>query len=384
MNRTRIFVSSTCYDLGQLRENLRDTINQLGHKPLLSEYSSFPIYPELGAVENCKKNVSDNTDIFILIVGGRRGSLDTETGKPVTNIEYNTAKQNGIEAFIFVQKDVMNLLPVWEKNQDADFTPKVDYPEVFSFIKQLKADQKWIFAFDKSSEIIEIMKIQLSVLLRELICRRKEGKLLVPKEFIGESERVKKIVIDKPQNWEFLLTEELLRERLKTVNDRIDRINRGLIFHKSNPVNGRDCKKFLRSKVADIINLIKILMNAIPEELPQAWGKPGQPGDAVSIKSAIDSIIIACNELCQWEIEMRSVDPPDVFQEIIRLMHGWTYQIISEINRIPNEIAKPFREPNPEGTYNIHLEFRAPMGIQELGDKLEALSNNPDLLHYWE
>ncbi len=46
MNNTRIFVSSTCYDLAAIRESIREMILDLGHEPLLSEYPSFPVSPD--------------------------------------------------------------------------------------------------------------------------------------------------------------------------------------------------------------------------------------------------------------------------------------------------------------------------------------------------
>lgn len=77
MSKATIFVSSTCYDLAALREDLRGFLLQLGHVPLLSEYPSFPVQPDQTAVDNCKKNVETHTDILVLIVGGRRGALDS-------------------------------------------------------------------------------------------------------------------------------------------------------------------------------------------------------------------------------------------------------------------------------------------------------------------
>ncbi|HZL79813.1 MAG TPA: DUF4062 domain-containing protein [Candidatus Limnocylindrales bacterium] len=95
MSKTRIFVSSTCYDLAAVREDLRRFILQLGHEPLLSEYHSFPINPDQTTIQNCKKSVESHTDVLVLIVGGKRGALDPASGKSVTNLEYDTARQNG-------------------------------------------------------------------------------------------------------------------------------------------------------------------------------------------------------------------------------------------------------------------------------------------------
>ena len=63
-----VFVSSTCYDLKQVREDLKDFFeNNYGFQAMLSEFDSFPIDPCIGTFENCLSNVDQSADIFILI-----------------------------------------------------------------------------------------------------------------------------------------------------------------------------------------------------------------------------------------------------------------------------------------------------------------------------
>lgn len=45
MAGVNIFISSTCYDLSQVRQDLRDFISGLGHTPMMSEQNDFPIIP---------------------------------------------------------------------------------------------------------------------------------------------------------------------------------------------------------------------------------------------------------------------------------------------------------------------------------------------------
>ena len=90
-----VFVSSTFYDLKQIRADLKDFITTLGLTPVISEYDSFPIDPTLPAVENCLKAVDENADIFVLIIGGRYGTIK-QHGKSVTNMEYLKARAKGI------------------------------------------------------------------------------------------------------------------------------------------------------------------------------------------------------------------------------------------------------------------------------------------------
>jgi hypothetical protein len=106
-----VFVSSTCYDLSQVRADLERSIADLGLDPVVSESDAFPVNPNSTVVENCLRVVKDRSDIFVLIVGGRYGSL-TDSGHSVTNLEYLEAKAKGIPIYVFVLKSVLQVIPV--------------------------------------------------------------------------------------------------------------------------------------------------------------------------------------------------------------------------------------------------------------------------------
>ena len=75
-----VFVSSTCYDLKQVREDIRDFFqDNYGLQIMLSEFDSFPIDPCIGTFENCLKNVDEYADIFVLIVGTRYEDSSAQT-----------------------------------------------------------------------------------------------------------------------------------------------------------------------------------------------------------------------------------------------------------------------------------------------------------------
>lgn len=378
MSKTRIFVSSTCFDLAQIREDIRNCVIGLGHEALLSEYSSFPVYPDTSTVENCKKNVRENTDIFFLIVGGRRGSLDIASGKAITNVEYETAKQHGLDSFIFVSRSLLNLLPVWEKNPTADFTPCVDCSEVFLFVKNLQADNKWIFSFEKASEIAEIIKHQLSVFLRDLVTRKRAGKLTPISEFANETPHAQQLALDRPRFWEFFLTEELLKSKLAQLRRHFDDLERGLIFQRSLPMKGREFFPWVNAKCNDLVSLVHVIKITVEEELPRAWGPLGSPGDAVEILHATNKIEQACKDLFNWEVDVRSVIPPKAFMKLKDRMRGWTFQLLREMEMLTEELGKPFRRPNPEGSHMINVVFKSPDGIEECQAEMERLIARPE------
>jgi hypothetical protein len=119
-----VFVSSTINDLAQVRKELGSFIEKdLGMVPVLSDFSSFPVDPDLDAIENCLVRVREKADIFVLVVGGRYGS--------VTNREYLWAKAKGIPLYVFVQKNILAAHSDWKKNRSGDFSEIVDSSKLF-------------------------------------------------------------------------------------------------------------------------------------------------------------------------------------------------------------------------------------------------------------
>ena len=166
-----IFVSSTCYDLSQIRKDLRDFITGLGHNPILSEQNDFPINPQLDNWENCINAVKEYADIFILIIGNKYGSVG-ETGKSITNTEYLTAVQKGIPIYTFSLKQMTTILPLWERNPDADFSKVVDNKQIFEFLVDVrKKSGRWNFEFESAQDIMDTLRKQLSILFRNSMMR---------------------------------------------------------------------------------------------------------------------------------------------------------------------------------------------------------------------
>src|SRR4051794_38259701 len=132
-----LFISSTCYDLSQIRTDLERAVKRLGLEAVVSESFAFPVNPDATVVENCVQVVKDRADIFVLIVGARYGSV-TESGRSVTNLEYLEAKAKGIPVYVFVLKSLLQMIPVWQKNPDGDFSDVVDTAKLFQFIEEVR------------------------------------------------------------------------------------------------------------------------------------------------------------------------------------------------------------------------------------------------------
>ncbi len=376
MSNTKIFISSTFFDLEQVRENLRIGITELGHIPILSEHPSFSILPDLDTISNCKRNVKENCDIFILIIGGKRGSVDPTSTKSIVNIEYDTAISTNKDIFIFVDERVNNLLEIWRKNHSADFTPQVDNPKVFEFLDTIKSSKKWIFTFQKAEDIVQIIKLQLSVFLKHLIDRKNSGKLDPIKEFLDENEIIQQLVVDRPDYWEFKLTAELLKSRIITIDKKFNELDKGLYYTRTKEIDEVAYLKLVSERFNELIKILKIMEKILNEEFAKSWGPIGKEGNPLEIKYVVDKLSEVCMAAFEWEVEIRSYLPPDSFIKLNKLLYGSGKMMFETIKKVPSKLLEPFLTGNPANKhYTINLEFQAPKNIEEISKEIEKLNN---------
>lgn len=173
MNKPKIFVSSTCYDLEEVRLGISEFIDELGYTSILSNLDDFPVNPNKEAIENCTDTVGKEADIFILIIGNRYGYI-TESGFSVTNLEYIEAKRKNIPIYIFIRKQTMNYFNAWKNNKSIVLDNIVDSNKVFNFIETVRErDNSWCFEFEQLASIKAILKTQFANLFYDALEHRK-------------------------------------------------------------------------------------------------------------------------------------------------------------------------------------------------------------------
>jgi hypothetical protein len=73
MASPRIFLSSTFYDLRQVRSDLEGFIRGLGYEAVAHERGDVPYGNDSALEDYCYKEVA-NCDILVSVIGGRYGS----------------------------------------------------------------------------------------------------------------------------------------------------------------------------------------------------------------------------------------------------------------------------------------------------------------------
>ena len=108
----RIFVSSTWEDLKKYRRAVINSLQTLGSSFYAMEYFCAS---SKTSKQECLDKVADS-NIFIIIIGMRYGSIDPETGKSYTQLEYEKAVETGCNVLAFLIDTEKQ--PVLPKNMD--------------------------------------------------------------------------------------------------------------------------------------------------------------------------------------------------------------------------------------------------------------------------
>ncbi|MBC3796032.1 DUF4062 domain-containing protein [Acetobacterium tundrae] len=329
-----VFVSSTCYDLKQIRTNIMTFIeNKLGYEALLSEYDSFPIDPNLGTVENCLHVVQERADIFVLIVGGRYGNV-TDCGKSVTNLEYLKAKSKGIPIYAFIEKSILSIFPLWKDNKLLNFDSVVDSSKLFEFIEKLNAeDNIWLISFENSKDIELSLQRQLGFLLNDCLkVRNQILKTNTTKYLNTISAEALKIIIDKSIGWEYKLFGQQLLDGLEKLTKLRRDLKYGISFSNFTKFDEIvEIFDWVELKNNEVLKKVSYLNAIVYDAMPEAFGEPGVSGDIEHIIYVADKLMDVFESIIQGALEYKSVIVPEEWNNLLEIELKISETIISDI-----------------------------------------------------
>ncbi len=126
--KLQVFVSSTFTDLIEERQAAVSAILKAGHIPAGMELFTAADRSQMDII----KNWIDESDVYMLILGGRYGSIEPTTGKSYTELEYDYAVEQGKALFAVVIKE--EALEKKVKEHGTDFLER-DEPKSLSEFK---------------------------------------------------------------------------------------------------------------------------------------------------------------------------------------------------------------------------------------------------------
>lgn len=341
MAKLNIFVSSTCYDLSQIRNDIKQCILELGHNPILSELKEFPVNPNLSNAENCINAVKNEADIFVLIIGNKYGS-ELDSGRSITNTEFITAVDKGIPIYTFALKQMTTILPLWERNPDMDLSSVVDNKKVFEFLADVRKKRGlWNFEFEKAQDITEILKSQLSNLFCEALKVRRRIESLGKKDYISKiSSKALDIIIRKEEFYEARFFLQSMYDEIQKYSSLKNDYKYSVLFKSSNRIgNIEQLLDWTLLKFGQAQNYIGSLNN-LQEAFTFFSKEPGTPSDLEGLYYVASSYARSYACLLEWGIEVKSMIVPDKYKKLLTILAEIPSDSIRQIEEFPIQSLK--------------------------------------------
>ena len=375
-----VFVSSTCYDLKQVREDLKDFFEEnYGFQTMLSEFDSFPIEPCKGTFENCIENVDKAADIFVLIIGNRYGYV-MESGKSITNLEYLHAKAKGLPIYVFVDKQLYDNMKIWRSNKDANFTGVVDNPKIFEFVSGIYDESKqWIYTYDSVRDIKMALKQQLGLLFCDGLTLQKvvgnSYNRIINKDIPSNAVRV---FVEKPFAWEYKFFACVLKGEFDKLQSHRWDFKYGVYSTHATHFERAELLEDISEKLAEILDLSNILGTLLNSALQEAIGDPGVPSNLDMMIYVSKQLASIYKRMIEWGLYFKSVHTEDVFETLLSLLCELPGAMIKQIDefveRVFNEIMElPDVEDGVERKITLHCVLDA-ANTDEINREIERLT----------
>ena len=367
MAQPTVMVSSTFYDLKQVRDDLRTFIeNDLGYNAMLSELPSFPIDPSLDTVENCRLNVKESADILVLVIGGRHGTVDIGTDKSVTNLEYEEARLKRIPVYAFVDRGVLANLDTWQANPDADFSRVVSSSRVFEFIDQVRSqDRVWMYPFETANDIIVTLRLQFAILFnKSLASAQRIVGTGVPEWYDGLSPTALKLVIERPDYWEYLVFFQVWLDEIAARTKLYREFEAGLHLRVPEPVQLLEATTWLQAKFHEISGIASSATALLNDQVPMALKEDGVEADAEHLVWVARYLGRAYEQLLEWNVRLRCAYVEGPFEEVVEEAAKLARQLIDEMRKFPGEslskIEAVVAHPDVRQEVELTMEFTEP------------------------
>ncbi len=162
----RVFVSSTVFDLIDVRAELAKHLRDMGVAPVLSDdkLSDFRVQPDANSIETCLTNVA-SCDEVVVILDRRYGPCLGTFGfddVSATHLEYRRAVKRRIPIHFFVRDRLDADYTVWKRNGRSDsvslgWVNKKDFG-LFEMIDEhskltASSQSNWYFTFSDSIDL---------------------------------------------------------------------------------------------------------------------------------------------------------------------------------------------------------------------------------------
>ncbi|MGM0582990.1 MAG: TIR domain-containing protein [Bacteroidota bacterium] len=197
--------------------------------------------------------------------------------------------------------------------------------------------------------------------------------------FQNDNEKIKRIVVHKPKNWEFLLTKEILKVEIEKLNRAMHEIQYDLYISKSKIFSVNEFINIISEKGQDFIQLITAFVNNY-KLLIKSWGDYGEAGNEEQIRETALRMISFGYKALEIEKGNKGMIVPEQISDLKGYMRNWYTPITNAIHEFYDKLVYYFEDNDPTEELDFNIKIESPENIREMTERIVYYNNNLHLL----
>jgi len=179
MAAPRVFISSTFYDLRDVRNDLERFVESLGYQAVAHERGDVPYEREKELEAYCYREIG-NVDVLVCVLGGHFGSQSTaDADRSISQMEFRTAHKLNKQIYTFVREEVLSEHKTFLANRDVEGFRSVhaDDPRIHEFLTEVLAlgRNNVVKSFSRTEHITDFLRSQWAGLFRNYLDERERA-----------------------------------------------------------------------------------------------------------------------------------------------------------------------------------------------------------------
>lgn len=157
------------------------------------------------------------------------------------------------------------------------------------------------------------------------------------KDFKEYSPIIKRIVIDKPDCWEYRLTAELMKYLNEPIFRRLSDLKEGLYLKQIENIESNKAFGWIQERLAELTRIVKPAVGLL-NQLTKSWGNPGEPGNEKEIHHIAKLIKEYLEHVVAFEERMHFVNVPPQYHRAVQLLTNLIGSQIEKFSKIPYDL----------------------------------------------
>lgn len=201
----------------------------------------------------------------------------------------------------------------------------------------------------------------------------------VPEALLAESKAIRAIFRKGASGWQFSLARQMLLERTGAFDRTLDRIENGAHYIAPRTLELSQYMNWLQDRPKILRRLVRSVAVQCTLELPSVLAVTKDEKNLLDLKDSVYQLSSLYQAATDFELECRSIEPPEQLSDIHQMMYGWSAPIRSGVREFMS-ILEILEKIDPKAIKagsvelpNLNIKFMPPENIDAFVERLASL-----------